>query len=249
MVLLREDGLDLVRGRQIARVDGSGLRREAATYDRVVVDLGAGDGRFAYRLAQAHPRWFFLAVDANGERMRERSFRAGRKPSRGGVANVRFVRAAVERLPAALHGIADEIVVLFPWGSLLRAVIAPEPDMLGRIARLGKPGTQFRLRVNASILRDRDLMARLGLPTLVEEDIEARLVPSYAKVGIRVADVRCDPNGMRTSWGQRLNHGGSIPVVALDGTVKSPTASRAIVSKTQLIGCLLTTKPNCVNLH
>ncbi len=211
--------VDLVRGKQIVPVDGEALRREAGLHERVVVDLGTGDGRFAYRLAQEHPTWFVLAVDANADGMREQSFRACRKPSRGGVANVRFVRAAVEHLPPAFTGIADEAYVLFPWGSLLRAVIVPDPRILCQIARLGKPGARIHLRLNASIFADAALVAGLGLPALLEEDTEARLVPAYAAAGIRVVQWDWGPGDPATSWGRRLGTGRPLTVLDVEGTV------------------------------
>lgn len=207
----------LVWGKQIVQVDRAALRRESVSFERVVVDLGAGDGRYAYRLARAHPTWFVLAVDASPDRMREASFRASRKPSRGGVANVRFLRAAVEHLPDAIERIADEIDVLLPWGSLLCAVIAPDSQALSRIARLGKPGARLHVVVNV-------LAARLGVPALLQEDIEARLVPAYAAAGIRIVNWYWGPERPNTSWGRRLSTGRPIPVVALNGTIERVAA-------------------------
>ncbi len=46
----RDGAVELVLGRHIIEVDGSALRQEASSFDHVVVDLGAGDGRFTYRL-------------------------------------------------------------------------------------------------------------------------------------------------------------------------------------------------------
>lgn len=242
MVLLREgagqrgavegDAVDLVCGKRIVRTDGWALRREAETFERVLVDLGAGDGRFAYRLGRAHPAWFVLAVDANADGMREISHRAGRKPGRGGLSNIRFVRAAVERLPAALDGIADEITVLFPWGSLLQAVILPNPDVLRQIARLGKPGARFRLEVNASIFTDAAVRTRLGLPGTEDGDIERRLVPAYDQSGIRIEVWRRRAAYALTSWGRRLSHGGAAQVLEVDSVITRPGRGKTTCEET-----------------
>ena len=214
-----ESRVDSVRGRQIVRLPGLALRRQAAAYQHIVVDLGAGDGRWIYRLARAHPAWFCLAVDANAGGMREASFRAGRKPSRGGAANACFVRAAAEALPPALDGFADAVHVHLPWGSLLRAVVTPDVEVLRRIARLGKPGAAFRVRVNASIVHDRDLAARLGVPSLGNEDVGTHLAEGYAAAGIRLETWEWALDPIRTSWGRRLTHQGPVPLLALDGII------------------------------
>ena len=47
------------------------------------------------------------------------------RDGRGAVLpNALFVVAAAERVPAELHGLADELTILFPWGSLLRGALA-----------------------------------------------------------------------------------------------------------------------------
>ncbi len=216
----RNGTVELVRGKRIVKIDGVELQREAASFDRVVVDLGAGDGRFAYRLARAHPGWFLLAIDPNAAGMRECSYRAGRKASRGGITNIRYIRASVERLPAALDGLADEISVLYPWGSLLNAVFRPQPELLRCVARLGKPGARLRVRINASALRDRANGAGPETHALFDGEPYARLRAAYAAAGIRIIAWRPDAaEDMRTSWGQRLHHGRPTHDIALDGVI------------------------------
>ncbi|MGH2374067.1 MAG: methyltransferase domain-containing protein [bacterium] len=218
----RNGTVELVCGKKIMEIEGAALQRDAASYDRVVVDLGAGDGRFAYRLAHAHPAWFCLAVDPNANGMRERSYRAGRKASRGGISNVRFIRASVERLPAALDGLADEVSILYPWGSLLNAVILPRPELLARIARLGKPGALLRVKINALAVRDGTNGSGPKARMLTDGQAYDRLFSAYAVAGIRIAAVGSDhAEDVRTSWGRRLHHGGSTPDIAFDGIIVS----------------------------
>jgi 16S rRNA (adenine(1408)-N(1))-methyltransferase len=214
------DAVALVCGRKIVQVEGSALRKEAAGYRRVVVDLGAGDGRFAYRLARASPSWLVIAVDANPAGMREISRRACCKPSRGGAPNVRFVRAAAGALPGGLDGIADEILILYPWGSLLRAVIVPDVTMLRGIARLGKPGASVHVRVNALALGDSELAAGPGRPAQDHEDSRERLASAYKTAGLQVVRWTWEPGGPPTSWGKRLSHGSPGRVLALDARVE-----------------------------
>ena len=80
------------------------------------IDLGTGDGRLPAVLAREAPERLFVGVDASAAGMRERSGRA----CRSHVPNLLFVRAAVEALPPELTGIADDVTVVLPWGSLRR---------------------------------------------------------------------------------------------------------------------------------
>src|SRR6476646_7246180 len=81
---------------------------------RVVVDVGAGDGRWAYESAKEAPYTLFIAIDPDATNLAEYAYRASRKASRGGVENVAFVVAPVEAIPRELAGIADLVRVNFP---------------------------------------------------------------------------------------------------------------------------------------
>jgi 16S rRNA (adenine(1408)-N(1))-methyltransferase len=176
----------LVNGRRLQFVDGAEFRQEALAHRRVLIDIGAGDGRFAYRLAVANPDTLVVAIDASAHGLREMSWRAGRKPARGGLPNIRCIRATAERPPEALNGLADAVYVLYPWGSLLRAVVVPDPVVLSNIARLGRDGAALHVVVNGSISDDAERRAALGLPPVEETDVEVRLVPAYAAAGIHL---------------------------------------------------------------
>lgn len=225
------DHFELVRGRATARLSAQELRERAAAAARIVVDVGAGDGRLTYALARAHPDWLCVAIDACAEAMRRLSFTAARKPARGGASNALFLRSAAEDLPGALEGLAHELTVHYPWGSLLRAVVDPNPEVLGRIARLGRPGGRLRILVNASAVPG--LFASLratGSPTAgVTSDGEVArtklwLDRGYGEAGIRLESCRPEVAPANTSWGARLHGGRAATVLAIEGVVAGGAA-------------------------
>jgi 16S rRNA (adenine(1408)-N(1))-methyltransferase len=174
-------------------------------YADVVVDLGTGDGKFVLREARARPDALFVGIDAVGEAF-ARSAARKRLP-----ANARFVVGDATRPPEALERRASEVYVNFPWGSLLRALAAPDPDPFARVVALLRPGGVLRTLLNLSAVADRSYAERLELPSLDDADVEGRLVPGWRAAGLD--DVRWrrlapgeDPP-WRTSWGQRLVRG------------------------------------------
>lgn len=211
--------LHVVRGKRIVPVDGRTLHEHATDSDRVIVDFGAGDGRWVYRLARAHPTWTCMALDADAAGMAETSRRAARKPARGGTPKAWFVRAALEALPEVLPGLADELHVHLPWGSLLRAVLTPEAAALRRIVRLCRPGAAVCVRINAAVLDDAVMLGRLGLPAAGKQTLETRLGAGYAAAGIRVTIAEGEFDVM-TSWARRLGAGRPLRILALDGIVE-----------------------------
>jgi len=96
----------------------------------VVVDVGTGDGRWLYRLARARPERLRIGVDATLDAARQVARRARRHPERGGAPNLTFVRAGAEGLPGSLAGLAAEVHVQYPWGSLLTAVAGRDVNTL-----------------------------------------------------------------------------------------------------------------------
>lgn len=183
------------------------LEAKLAGSARVLIDIGTGDGRFVYRWAGAHPETFCIGIDAVGERMREVSHRASRKPARGGRPNAIFVVASAEALPEELSGLADALSINFPWGSLLSALVLPEPQVLAALRRLARPGAELIALLNQSVFDDRPYAERIGLPALTDERIEETLRPAYRAAGFEIRGSQLLDDGAvphQTSWGQHL---------------------------------------------
>ena len=147
--------------------------------------------------------------------MRRLSWRAERKASRGGASNAVFVRAAVASLPRALTGIADEVTVNYPWGSLLRAIVAPDRAVLRRIAGVGRPGAALRVRVNESAL---------AAAQIAGADLD-RFLPllrrAYLESGVALVSCGRSLTEADTAWSARVLGGRSGVVLAIDGMVQS----------------------------
>ena len=174
----------------------------------VVVDIGTGDGRFVYQSARLNPEKFFIGVDANPKALEKISEKIYRKPTKGGLPNVLFVRAAIENLPAEFDHVADEIHIHFPWGSLLRAVAAGEQDILSNLRRICAPRCLLEIVIGLDPERDRTEIERLGLPTLSNEYLETVLIDRYNAAGFDVLETgvmsHTDWSHLQTSWARKL---------------------------------------------
>lgn len=152
----------------------------------MVIDVGTGDGVFVYKSARLNPRRLYVGVDANPRPLEKISEKIHRRPQKGGMPNVLFVQATVESLPEELDGIADEVQVHFPWGSLLRAVAKGDSAMLGNLRRICAAGAQLEIVASLDPERDRAEMQRLGLQALSLEHIDCVLTPRYRNAGFAV---------------------------------------------------------------
>jgi 16S rRNA (adenine(1408)-N(1))-methyltransferase len=178
------------------------------TGEGVVVDIGTGDGRFVYRSAAENPHKFYIGIDANAAPLEKISMKATRKPAKGGLANVLFVQAAIENLPAELDAAADEIHIHFPWGSLLAAVTRGDENVLASLRRLSAPDCVLEIIIGIDEERDRTEIERLGLPALSEEYLREDLLPKYERAGFEILESGtlnpAEWSRLETSWARRL---------------------------------------------
>lgn len=184
-----------------------------------MIDIGTGDGRFVYRMAREDPQKFFIGVDANARPLQKVSMKATRKTAKGGAPNALFIQAAVEDLPDELNGVADEIHIHFPWGSLLRAVALGDKAVLAALRRVAAPGCILEVIIGIDPDRDSTELRRLGVPDLTPVLLHSYLIPKYIAAGFK-----CGRSGilapeqwhkLDTSWARRLQTGVGRRVVYL----------------------------------
>ena len=125
------------------------------------------------------------------------------------MPNALFVQAAAESLPSELDGIADEVHVHFPWGSLLGAVAKGDGAVLGNLRRVCSAGASLTVIVGLDPERDRLEIQRLGLPALSLEYIDSVLTPRYKEAGFAVIQrgilSGSERTQVMTAWAKRLS--------------------------------------------
>ncbi len=178
------------------------------TGEGVVIDIGTGDGLFVYQCAREQPNKFFIGIDASARPLEKVSEKIYRKPSKGGLANVLFLQAAVEDLPPELDGVADEVHVHFPWGSLLSAVATGDRSVLENLRRICARGALLEVVIGLDPLRDRTEIERLGLPNISPAYVDSVLLPRYSDAGFELFESGELSTSawarLHTSWAKRL---------------------------------------------
>lgn len=169
-----------------------------------------------YQSARQNPERFYIGVDANPRPLEKVSEQIHRKPAKGGAPNALFVQAAVEELPPELDGVADEVHVQFPWGSLLGAVVLGEPVVLQNLRRICSPRARLEVVIGLDPERDRSEMDRLGLPPMSLPYIDSALASRYREAGFEVLARGLLPAAdwakLQTTWAKRLRGGGNRQV-------------------------------------
>ena len=175
------------------------------------MDIGTGDGLFVYRSARHNPTRFFVGIDPNTRPLQKISQKIYRNPAKGGAPNALFIQASVENLPGELNGIANEVHVHFPWGSLLRAVALGELNELEEIRSVCTSNALLKVIIGLDEQRDSSEIHRLGLQPLSPDFLSGELCERYLAAGFEIIEYTCsspvDWPGLGTSWAKRLQGG------------------------------------------
>lgn len=159
------------------------------------MDLGAGDGGYVVYRARTEPNTFAIAIDASADALASGAWRA----KRARLRNAAFLIEGVERLPSELAGVANEVTIHFPWGSLLRGVLMADPVVLCPVAGLLKPEGKLHLLASSTA---RDGHAYLS------PDWLGRIAGRYAECGLELDEARhaerSDIIVSRSAWAKRL---------------------------------------------
>jgi hypothetical protein len=116
--------------------------------------------------------------------------------------NALFVVADALMLPGELQGLATRVTVIFPWGSLLRALVGADAGLLAGVKALANGPTTLDVVLIGGAL------AEVGLPLEPGgERVAAALRQTGASVG---APCHIGPSDLRnypTTWAKRLAFG------------------------------------------
>ena len=185
----------------------------------MTLDIGTGDGLFVYRSARCNPSQFFVGIDANTRPLQKISQKIYRTPAKGGAPNALFIQASVESLPDELNGIANEVHVHFPWGSLLRAVALGELKELEGIRGVCTNNAVLKLTIGLDVQRDSSEIHRLGLQPLSPDFLSGELHERYLAARFEIIEHTCIPPvdwpGLETSWAKRLRGGDTRKITYL----------------------------------
>jgi 16S rRNA (adenine(1408)-N(1))-methyltransferase len=172
------------------------------------MDLGTGDGKFAFHHARTFPGHFVIGVDACRENLREHS--------RAKLPNLLFVIASAQDLPRELNGLGSHITINFPWGSLLESLLDGDPCLFLRgLEALTQPSANLDIRLNGGALaeagwtleagawriRENLVLAGWGAgrPLTMDSSALRKFPSNWAK---RLAFGR-DPRAVQLSFGRR----------------------------------------------
>jgi 16S rRNA (adenine(1408)-N(1))-methyltransferase len=196
--------METIRGKTSQNLDLAGLNERIKNYQRVVLDLGTGDGRYVRSLADEHPVWFVIGVDSCRENLRELS--------RANLPNMLFVIASAQDLPHELCGLISHVTINFPWGSLLESLLVGDAALMNGLSCIARQNAQINICLNGGALAEAGTELDAGTQAIFD---------NMNQHGWRLQNPHLmDNQSLRTfptTWARRLAHGRDPRAMALHG--------------------------------
>ena len=196
--------METIRGRRSLVLNLNGLKDRLANHNRVILDLGTGDGRYARTLAAEHPDWFVLGLDTCRENLREHS--------QAKQQNLLFVIASAQELPEELNGLASHISINFPWGSLLESLLVGDALLLHGLKRVSGPSVSLDVRLNSGALAEAGTTLEAGAQT-----IHSHLLRADWQVKMPILMDGMSLRNFPSTWAKRLAFGRDPRALVLSG--------------------------------
>ena len=198
--------METIRGRMPCTLDSTELQARLATHQRVILDLGTGDGKFALHHARAFPSHFVIGVDSCRENLHEHS--------RANLTNLLFVIASAQSLPHELNGLASHITINFPWGSLLESLLGGDTNLLHGLESISRASTTIDIRLNSGALAETGTTLERGTKT-----IHANLLRSGWHIKTPIAIDKTALRKFPSTWAKRLAFGRDPRAMQLSGHI------------------------------
>ena len=198
--------METIRGRMPCYMDLNELHARLANHQRIILDLGTGDGKFAFHYAQTFPRHFIIGVDACRENLREHS--------RTKLTNLLFVIANAQSLPHELNGLISHITINFPWGSLLQSLLNGDPNLICGLKAISRAHTTIDIRLNGGALAEAATTLERGTKIIYDNLLHA----GWQVKTPLLMDFRALRN-FPSTWAKRLAFGRDPRAMSMNGHI------------------------------
>lgn len=186
--------MDTIYGKHVHVLDAANFHAHASRYREVLLDIGAGDGRYTLHTARRRPECHAIGLDACADGLR--------KSSRTAPPNALYLVANALALPKELANIASHVTINFPWGSLLSALLDADQTLAAGLRAVTRPGATLEIRLNMGAL------AEIGCPPEAARDQVRRTLWNAGFSEMRTCSLGAtELRTFPTTWAKRLAYG------------------------------------------
>lgn len=198
--------METIRGKKSFDIDFNEFTLRLKNYNRLILDLGTGDGKFAFHYAQTFPNYFVIGLDSCRENLH--------KYSRTNLPNLLYVIANAQQLPFELNGLISHIHINFPWGSLLQSLLNGDANLFCGLKKISSPHALMNLNLNSGALNEQGWTLTNGV-----EQVEVNLRRAGWTINhpkrLNIQALKHFPS----AWSKRLAYGRDPRAIQLSGSI------------------------------
>lgn len=196
--------METIRGKTSRDLDLNELQDRLRNYNRIILDLGTGDGRYVHSLSQAFPADFIIGVDSCRENLHEYS--------RAKLPNMLFIISNARSLPCELNGLVSHISINFPWGSLLDGLLTAETNLMRGLESVAEANVSLDIRLNGGALAEQEWSLEDGV-----ERIHSNLIYAGWKIDPPMTINADNLRNFSSTWAKRIAFGRDPRAIQLSG--------------------------------
>jgi 16S rRNA (adenine(1408)-N(1))-methyltransferase len=196
--------MEAIRGKKSFDIDFNEFTLRHKNYNRLILDLGTGDGKFAFHYAQTFPNHFVIGLDSCRENLKEYS--------RANVSNLLYVIANANSLPRELHGLISQININFPWGSLLQSLLSGDVNLFCGLEKISTSHASINLQLNSGALNEQSWTLPKGV-----DQIQVNLMRAGWQINQRKEMNIQTLKKFPSTWSKRLAYGRDPRAISLSG--------------------------------
>lgn len=196
----------VITGDKKQEIDKQSFENLCQKFEKVVLDIGTGDGRFVLKNALKNKKNIYVGMDPAEKQLKISSKKANKKR----LGNSLFILGSIENTPPELFSLIDKIFINLPWGTLLEKIVKSENSSVKNLYDLLKDEGEIEVIFGYLPELEPSETKRLDLPKISGELDVQQIFSSFKKHFTIVEMLRInkkDLGKLETTWAKKLKFG------------------------------------------
>lgn len=196
----------VITGDKKNEIDKKSFKDECKKHNKVILDIGTGDGKFVYKNAIKNKNNLYIGLDPAEKQIQIYSKKANRRR----LKNALYILGSLENLPEELYSTVDKIFVNLPWGTLLEKIVKSNEIYTKELSKILKRDGEIEIIFGYVPELEPSETERLGLPKIENESDVLKAFSTFKKI-FEVVEmkrlVKEDLDKIETTWAKKLKFG------------------------------------------
>lgn len=175
-------------------------------FEKNILDIGTGDGRYVYKSALANPKHLYIGIDP-ASNLKEYQREINRKK----LKNAILINSSIENFNLRDLKSLDQINIILPWGTLLKYTVTVDTNFFERLLEWLKTGAEVEIIFGFNEELEEKETKRLNLTELTDHEINFIKEKYQNLKGYKLIEFKELTNkdliNFETTWAKKLSFG------------------------------------------